>query len=30
MATQIAESEGLDREKAREVGAAMVRELTDW
>ncbi len=30
MATQIAESEGLDREKAREVGAAMVRGLTDW
>jgi hypothetical protein len=30
MATQIAEAEGLDREKAREAGAAMVRRLTDW
>ena len=30
MATQIAEAEGLDREKAREVGASMVRGLTDW
>lgn len=30
MATQIAEHEGLTREKARDVGAAMVKGLTDW
>jgi len=30
MATQIAEHEGLRREKARDLGAAMVRGLTDW
>jgi SRSO17 transposase len=30
MATQIAENEGLERPKAREVGASMVRGLTDW
>jgi hypothetical protein len=30
MATQIAESEGLERLKAQEVGEAMVKGLTDW
>jgi len=30
MATQIAEHKGLRREKARNLGAAMVRGLTDW
>lgn len=30
MAPQIAENEGLERSKAREVGASMVRGLTDW
>jgi SRSO17 transposase len=30
MATQIAEHEGLTREKARDLGAAMVKGLTDW
>jgi len=30
MATQIAEAEGLERLKAQEVGAAMVKGLTDW
>ena len=30
MVTQIAESEGLDRSKAKEVAAAMVKGLTDW
>lgn len=30
MATQIAENEGLERPKAREVGASMARGLTDW
>jgi len=30
MATQIAESEGLERLKAETVAAAMVRGLTDW
>ena len=30
MATQIAESEGLERQKAKDVAAAMVRGLTDW
>lgn len=30
MATQIAESEGLERLKAQEVAKAMVKGLTDW
>jgi len=30
MATQIAEHKGLRREKARDIGVAMVRGLTDW
>jgi len=30
MATQIAESEGLERLKAQEVGEAMVKGLNDW
>lgn len=30
MATQIAESEGLERLKAQEVAEAMVKGLTDW
>lgn len=30
MATQIAEIKGLDQAKAREVGASIVKGLTDW